>query len=237
MPILEIAIAASPLTQGDVLKGVDLFRTQIGETEAVHERSKAPFCMVLSRPCAVRHKAGILVAEISKYSQSVPKEVDTLLYVERFLRSLRNGGDSPDRFYLGEIPGEKGRFIANLDAVFTVCATEQSVLASKRIAALNRDFQRDLHVRLFNSVASLGFDDVDWLTDNDLDLVLTVGRRELSILGSQLADADAASARQAFGGQRSDESVRDKLRKQIDELEKSLAPYIKRRDERAAERA
>lgn len=80
----------------------------------------SPLCMVISRPCGIAHKDDLLVAEIVKYDQSVPKGVESFEQALDFLVAQRDGIVSPDRFYLGEIPGREGRFVARLDSLFTL---------------------------------------------------------------------------------------------------------------------
>ncbi len=120
MPIIESVQAENPITQGDVLQNVPLHRTSIADGATKSVQSKSPLCMVISRPCSIVHKPDLLVAEIVKYNQSVPKGVDSFELALDFLRTQRDGVSSPDCFYLGEIPGYDGRFVARLDALFTL---------------------------------------------------------------------------------------------------------------------
>ena len=104
MPILIEVSEDAPLNQGDILKGVSLFETDSDWAQGGGEarRMKSPVCMVLSRPCAVLHKPQMVVASIECVKGETPRGVDTLAKVKQFLEQLRDGFNSPDRFYLGQ---------------------------------------------------------------------------------------------------------------------------------------
>jgi hypothetical protein len=166
MPILELPRPDTPLTQGDILSGVQLFLTREGWTDTGGEpaRSPAKLCLVLSRPCVAAHKKQVVVAAIEKFPDNTPKGLDSFDKVLDFLTGLRDGGSSPDLFYLGQLPERTGRFCGRLDALFTIdvpadAQTRKAFLGERRLATLHPDFARDLHLRLFNAFASLGFDD------------------------------------------------------------------------------
>lgn len=232
MPIIESCHAKNPITQGDVLQHVPLHRTLIAEGEPKSVQSKSPLCMVISRPCGIAHKQDLLVAEIVKYNQSVPKGVETFKHALDFLRTQRDGVGSPDCFYLGEIPNNEGRFVARLDALFTLSVTDNSKLLDYRIATLNADFQRDLHLRVFNAIASLGFDDVDWLPTSDLEFLKQIGDRELANLNSQAADERAAKARQEFSSSNFSAKKLNELEQSFASLGSAMEPYVAKLAER-----
>lgn len=232
MPIIESVNADNPITQGDVLQNVPLHRTLIADGDPKSQQSKSPLCMVISRPCGIAHKQDLLVAEIVKYNQSVPKGVDTFKQALDFLKTQRDGVVSPDCFYLGEIPNHEGRFVARLDALFTLTVADKSKLLDYRIAALNSDFQRDLHLRVFNAIASLGFDDVDWLPTSDLDFLKQIGDRELANLNSQASDERANKARQEFSSGNFSEKKLNELVQSIALLESAMKPYMSKLSER-----
>jgi hypothetical protein len=87
-------------------------------------------------------------------------------------------------FYLGQLPGLGGRFAARFDMLHTIQLPasgpeRQSFVDARRIAVLHPDFVRDLHVRLFRAIATLGFDDHGWLSDSDLDWLVESGKSDL----------------------------------------------------------
>jgi len=236
MPIIESCHADNPITQGDVLQNVLLHRTLIADSDPKSVQSKSPLCMVISRPCGIAHKQDLLVAEIVKYNQSVPKGVETFKQALDFLRTQRDGVGSPDCFYLGEIPNHEGRFVARLDALFTLAIADKSKLLNYRIAALNVDFQRDLHLRVFNAIASLGFDDVDWLPTSDLKFLRQIGDRELADLNSQASDERATKARQEFSSSNFSDKKLNELEQSVASLESAMRPYVAMLAERQAQK-
>lgn len=232
MPIIELVDADAPLTQGDILTGIRLFATADGWLSEGGEAVKAgdKLCLVLSRPCVALHKERIVVAMISPYKGNVPTDVKSFDQLLAFLSATRDGTDSPDVFYLGEIPSQAGRHAARLDSLHTIqvpsdVAARASFLRERRIGRLSPDFARDLHLRLLRTFASLGFDDVAWLSDNDLEWVLKKGRSELAAAEVQLHEKDAASSQKSFeGGQFPASQVVDAQGK-VDELKARLAPF------------
>jgi hypothetical protein len=235
MPIIEPVHADAPIAQGDVLCEVPLHRTLIADGDPRNERSKSPLCMVISRPCNLMHKSDLLVAEIAKYSRSVPKDVCRFDQALDFLKTQRDGIASPDCFYLGEIPGRDGRFVAKLDALFTLSVPDKRNLLKYRIASLNLDFQRDLHLRVFNAIASLGFDDVDWLPTSDLEFLKQIGEGELADLESQAADERAVKARQEFNSSKFSDKKLAELEQSISSLRAVMEPYLAKLSERKRE--
>ena len=236
MPIIESVHVDDPITQGDVLQNVPLHRTLIADSEPRSVQSKSPLCMVISRPCGIAHKDDLLVAEIEKYDQSVPKGVESFAEALDYLQTQRDGTSSPDRFYLGEIPGKDGRYVARLDALFTLSVKDKANLLGFRIAGLNPDFQRDLHLRVFSAIASLGFDDVDWLPTADLEFLKTIGEGELAKLKSLAAAERASKAKQDFGSNRFDEKELFKLDRSIESLQAAMEPYMSKLSDRQAQK-
>src|SRR5947209_7123743 len=118
MPIIEPPDPQLPLSQGDVLKGVALFITRETWAEAGGEYKKTShrLCLVISRPCVVGHKPNAVVAAVEKMEDNVPRDVETFKDILDFLTDLRDAPDSPDVFYLGQVPGFDGRFGARLDS-------------------------------------------------------------------------------------------------------------------------
>lgn len=228
MPIIETPGDDAPLSQGDILYKVPLYRTVVTGGEAKEQRSKSPYSMVISRPCNLAHKSDLVIAEIAKFEQNVPKDLERFSQALDFLRTQRDGVVSPDCFYLGELPNEIGRFVARLDSLFTVSAASPKELVSFRLASLNVEFQRDLHVRVFNAFASLGFDDTDWLPTADLEFLKEIAEAEIAQLNGRLGEERAKRARQEFNAGKFSESEMQKLEKSIKLIETSVQPYLDR---------
>jgi hypothetical protein len=161
------------------------------------KKTKHKLCLILSLPCFVGHKPQAIVAAIEKMADSVPRGLDTFEDVLGFLTSLRDGTDSPDVFYLGQIPGFEGRFAARLDSLHTIQmpgeAEQEAFRIAKRIGHLHPDFVRDLHTRIFRAFATLGFDDECWMSTQDLHWLVSRGRTEQA-----QAQANAEAARTAL---------------------------------------
>jgi hypothetical protein len=184
MSIIEPHDPNRPLSQGDVLQGVSIFITKDSGAEWGGEARKTAhrLCLIISRPCVVGHKPNAIVAAIEKMADNVPREVVTFEDILGFLTDLRDGTDSPDVFYLGQISGYDGRFGARLDLLHTIqipAESEQRAFTdAKRIGHLQDEFARDLHTRLFRAFATLGFDDHRWMSTQDLNWLVSRGRRE-----------------------------------------------------------
>src|SRR5690348_10384076 len=137
MPIIEPARPGAPLTQGDILSGIALFATKGSWDEKGGQASVVKFelCLVLSRPCVAAHKKHVVVAAVAKFPDNVPKNLDTFEKVLDFLTGARDGGSSPDVFYLGQIPGRSRRFCARLDSFHTIEVPEAGVQRDQFMAA------------------------------------------------------------------------------------------------------
>src|SRR5262249_23901265 len=122
MPIIEPPDPNLPLSQGDVLKDVPLFITKETWADAGgdSERLAQKLCLMISRPCVVGHKPNAVVAAVEKYKDRVPKDVQTFEDVVNFLTDLRDAPDTPDVFYLGQLPNYEGRYCAKLDSLHTI---------------------------------------------------------------------------------------------------------------------
>src|SRR5262249_32576213 len=154
-------------------------------------------CMVLSRPCAAVHKAHVIVAAVQQFKSNQPKGVDDFDKLLSFMTGIRDGRTAPDTFYLGQLPGHTGRHAARFDSLHTIEIPDkpeeiQSFLKKCRIASLNLEFCRDLHVRIFNAFASLGFDDYGWFSTVDLKALVDQGLLDLANLEADLAKKVAA---------------------------------------------
>ena len=232
MPIIEGPEPGSPLSQGDILKDLDLFLTADGWGEKGGRPEKSPYhlCLVLSRPCVIEHKNTVIVASVEKLKDSPPRDANTFESVLSFLTRLRDGPESPDVFYLGQIPGMSGRFAARFDLLHTIRVPpagpeRQSFVNARRIAVLNHEFVRDLHVRLFRAVATLGFDDHRWLSGSDLEWLVDTGRAELLKAQSKTQELRAKKSSQQAQGGRFDPKELDVAEQAEQALRESLRPY------------
>lgn len=228
MPILNEVRGDAPLTQGDVLKDMPLFVTgqHWSGSDAPPTKVKSPLCLVLSRPCVAQHGEQIVVAEIGRNTAEPPKEAQGFRKVREYLVQIRDGLDTPDRFYLGQIPGfpGPGRYFARLDSLYTLkmppAEKLSGLLAGRRIATLNVDFRRDLHRRIFSAFASLGFDDYGWYSTEDLAWLVETGETELSELQTKIGAKKSQISRNVASGT-ADRNV--KLDEEVDSLEEQLA--------------
>ncbi len=229
MPIIEPPINNEPLNQGDMLRGVKLYMTANVDVLAGGESVpfKSDTCLVLSRPCVTAHKSSIVVAAVQKLANQTPSEIKSLKEALDFLTKLRDGVNSPDLFYLGQLIGKEteGRYVARLDSLHTIAFPQKpdarsAFIEKHRFARLNRDFSRDLHTRLFQSIASLGFEDVTWLSNPDLQYLIGMGNAEIKWLESE--KDRIAAAMQADGGKGNElQSVLSR----ISDIETRLNPY------------
>ncbi len=232
MPIIEIATLGSPLSQGDILKDINLFAT--GEvsnaSNGVVKKSPHHMCLVLTRPCGIEHKESVIVTGVEKLKDDVPRELDTLKKILSFLTNLRDGLNSPDVFYLGQLPTLPGRYGARFDDLHTiqippVGPDRQAFVDSKRIGALHPDFVRDLHARLFRAVASLGFDDYGWLSDSDLKWLVDCGQAELLHAQAETQVLKTQRSSQEAKGAHFDEKKLKDAESFEQKISESLRPY------------
>jgi hypothetical protein len=232
MPIIELSRIDSPLTQGDILSGVPLFVTREGSAEKEGEsvKSTAKLCLVLSRPCVTAHKKQVVVAAVEKYPDNTPRSLDSFDKVLAFLTGLRDGGWSPDLFYLGQLPEHTGRYCARLDALFTIeipadDKARQAFLTERRILTLHPDFARDLHLRLFNAFASLGFDDHAWPSTEDLQWLVAQGQADIAAAELALQQQQALQAPRDVDGTQFRENELTAAQRRRDNLVERVAPY------------
>lgn len=187
MPILIQPQLDAPLEQGDLLAGVHVAVASEGTAFL-----EGPcLALVLSRNCNALRDPDIVVAKVQHKSFQEIK-VTTLDECRRFLARIRDGRDAPDQFYLGELPGSKRRYVARLDSLHTIKlpADRQAFIAKHRTHRLDPAFLSDLHARIFAAFAPLGFDDHAWLSDDDLQLIISTGASEVASLRSELSAAE-----------------------------------------------
>lgn len=200
MPIIELVNDPStPLSQGDILKGVCLYSTKKswvnggGDPEATNRA----LSLVLSRPCIAMRDDWIVVASIEQYKNKPPAQFSSYEEAIDFFTAIRDGLTTPDQFYLGQITGRDGVFCARFNSLHTIqipkdgTPERQQFLAASRIAKLNVEFAHDLHLRLFRAFASLGFDDLRWFSTEDLRALVSVASRDDAKLKAELAEHQA----------------------------------------------
>lgn len=229
MPIVEPPVAGYPLDQGDILRGVTLFVTQKDGTTP--SATKFSLCLVISRPCVVAHKAQIVVVGVKSYSEAVPREIDNFDKVLDFMVSARDGVTTPDVFYLGQVPGQvAGRYCARLDSLHTIeipgpSEERQKFVDERRVAAMNPEFQRALHTRIFGSFASLGFDDHKWPSDTDLEWIVTQGKADIKKLEGDVEQFRATRSSHEAAGKEFQTDQLDKAEKKLTAMREKVAPY------------
>ncbi|MFO0677068.1 MAG: hypothetical protein U0169_11055 [Polyangiaceae bacterium] len=255
MPIVVRPVEGDALTQGDVLQGLPFATTASdGKLQA---DAKARFLLVISRPCKSLREPFVIVAPVHEWKLDLPQlrqqlegskkaadsEKVTLDRMRRFLAGVRDGGQQTDTFYLGDLEaGSEKRFAADLASLSTVHVPTDSIaraawVTQHRIARLDIEFARDLHARVFNTVARLGFDDYGWFADPDLEIMITEGEKDLAQLKSALADAQSAVQRKAASGDAVPKPMSDEVQKRdaaVKTAEEQLAPYVAEREKRRA---
>lgn len=240
MPIVETPHADWPLSQGDILTDVYLSATAKPWDVNGGVNAKAPFniCMVLSRPCVAAHKPQFIVAAVEKLKADPPKGAEGFDKVLSFMTGLRDGRTSPDQFYLGQLPGKTGRYAARFDSLHTVetpsTPSDMSAFLQKcRIATLAIEFCRDLHVRLFNAFASLGFDDHAWPSTPDLQWIVDQGMADLKALETEISKMHSAkSSIEAQGGKFAATPL-ENAQATCQEFKEKLGPYIHELEQRS----
>lgn len=195
MGLLTQPSTDAPLRQGDILKAVQLYETA-DDGDGAAPVENAAYMLVISRHCNAFRNPAVLVVAITEVKPAVFDELagKSLDSTRRALAALRDGDGSPDRFYIGPLPGhEPQRAFACLDQVYTIQApVESSVRSSwiseRRIAALTDEHRRHLHASLFLAFGREGFDDFNWWPDGDLRLAIAAGRRAVADAMQKQAD-------------------------------------------------
>ncbi|MSR56130.1 MAG: hypothetical protein EXS05_00415 [Planctomycetaceae bacterium] len=193
MPIIEPSKPWEPLCQGDLLKEVSLRSTRApwNADELSTSVLKHRLCIVISRPCVAMHANAVVVSAIEQYTHRKPTPFEDFDEAMQFYKDLRDGHSSPDLFYLGQVEGFEGSFCAHLDSLHTIDIPKvkpkrAEFIADRRIARLTPEFAKDLHLRIFRSYASLGFDDHSWLSTDDLTAVVGFGKRDVLKIATEI---------------------------------------------------
>jgi len=221
MPIIEPVGPEESLTQGDVLRGTNLYITTGCENGVGGVATERPVnvSVVLSRPCHAVRGESLVVVGVQRISDRAPAELKTFTQIRKFLEARRDGNTTPNLFYLGQIPGEEGQFCARFDALHTITVPTPEVkrknfISHYRIGRLNAEFARDFHLRMFRAFASLGFDDHSWMATADLEWLVKSGRAEI-------AAAEVGPAKAVAEG----DEIKAKHLKQLQDLKDSVELY------------
>jgi hypothetical protein len=203
MPVLESVPAEADLAQGDLLNGLEFHYSTIADGRPAKQNG-VWHGLVISRDCAALNRDVVLIAQVQVMTQNPfeglrsgdgeANEDAAATFFEdarSMMSSLRDGSLEPDRFYLGGLAGKPGRFVAQLDLItpFRVPPNDQlsAWVKEHRLGRLSPDFLRALPVRVHGSIARVGFDDHDWYSNEDLELLVLAGR-------AAIAKTDAAIA-------------------------------------------
>jgi hypothetical protein len=247
MAIVVPADPSAPLRQGDILTDVTIAVAEATAVEDVDIDGPGS-AMVISRHCNALRDPRIVVAKVEPRSLSNDglAELKTLDEWRRYFSGLRDGKESPDNFYLGElVDGSNRRYFAKLDSLHTLRIppvkpgdARAAFIAKHRIFHLHDAFVRDLHSRIFNAFAELGFDDYRWFIDSDLALVVKQGQAEIAKLRADVLTAEASLARDE--AETKDEKQLAGLRNNLKNLKETLAkreeallPYSAEQERRA----
>lgn len=233
MPIVEIAPSDSPFSQGDILKGITLYETaQSWDQGGEAGRLDVEYSLIISRPCVCAHKTRVIVAAVQKYRSDPPNDLNKLEQVLRFLTAARDGYRSTDLFYLGVLPGETGRWAARLDSLHLIEVPRNEPQRGDfareiRVAKLTNDFARDLHLRILGAFSSLGFDDVGWFVDEDLEWVVNEGNRIVHEKSAEVLARQSEVDRAAFGDRQASLKELEKAQKAQASAEAEVEPYAR----------
>lgn len=244
MPIIEAGVLnETPLSQGDILKGVRLSSTKWNDDGGEAQAGKQSLCLVLSRPCVAAHKDRIVVCAIEKYKNSPPAQFESFDEAREFYVEIRDGLRTPDLFYLGQIPNYEGSFCARFDLMHTIfippdgSPERTEFIRSTRVGRLNQEFAHDLHLRHVRAFASLGFDDHRWFSDDDLLALLTIAERDISRMQTELLEIQsklAVGSSQSIHQSQKEKLEKDakKLQEKIHQFDKEIRPFKDELDSR-----
>lgn len=242
MPIVLRPPEGDALTQGDILKGLSFAVATWDDKLQADLRAK--YLLVISRPCKSLRDEFVVVAPVvqSKLDLSQARqhmegkgERVTLDRMRRFLAGIRDGGQYTDSFYVGDLDeGSNKRFAADLSSFSTLRVPKDGAarlawIKEHRVWRLDLEFARDLHVRIFNSVARLGFDDYSWFATPDLEIMITEGQKEISQRQLALAEAQGAVQNKEGAGDNVAAQLRAHIatrQNELREAEEELAPYL-----------
>jgi hypothetical protein len=236
MPIVVPSEPTASLDQGDILVGVKLYLTS-SKDEFPSAKLGSEMALVMSRPCVAVNKKRVVVAVIEPFARELAKNFQPtdMKHLLRVVTEVRDA-DGSDVFYLGELPGlGHGRYQARLDSLVTIEVPVDSTARAQwtarvRKASLHPDFRRDLHTRLFLSIAKQGFDDHGWMSDADLDLVIQFGRSKVTeaehaVQAAEVAISTAHHIGSFAKAQQGLEGNLEKAKTTVLEARETVAPY------------
>jgi hypothetical protein len=236
MPIVEVLENQdAPLSQGDILTGLQLFVTNQASGAGRNVGAKG---LVISRPCLAVNNDWIVVSLVEQYKNKPPSSFESFEEARTFFTVARDGLSAPDHFYLGQLPGDEGCFCARLNLLQTIeipgvnqQEERRGFVQASRIGRLSQDFAHDLHLRIFRSYASLGFDDHGWYSTEDLRALVAVAERdesqkqtELYAIQAKLKMGQSQGYHHPSERKKNDEDER-KLSKALSNLRSQLQPY------------
>lgn len=249
MAIVVAPAEDSDLMQGDVLRDVPFLAVGIDGAPEVDR--KGQYVLVLSRPCKALRDDVVVVApvvpfplELAEIAKSGSSPAGGLERMRRLLSGLRDGikvGDFSDALYLGAFEdGATRRFAAQLTTLCTArvpteSGERKSWVNARRVGRLHVEFLRDLHTRLLLTFTRLGFDDYEWYSDADLDVMITAGEAEILHLRTELVASEQAVQHRQAADKPLPKDQKDNVERKrgdVAKAEKSLKPYLDERDRR-----
>jgi hypothetical protein len=240
MPILgPVPSGEVELAQGDLLADVYLCEANAvsGKPDLLPNVRHA---LVISRDCVGANKPRVVVAPVLEEKFDLERTDDVAKAYEALkkrLATLRDGGASPDRLYLGAWGDAPRRMAAHLDRLATLALPEDASaraawVAQHRRARLTDDFLRALPVRLFWAFGKVGFDDIAWYPTQDLQAIVYAGRARLSELETQLNTRSMEANTGATGDEKRNagldaavekaRAARDRMKAELDCYEREL---------------
>lgn len=245
MPIVERVSGEEPLSQGDLLRGLNFVSlTEGGDADL---STVATWGLVLSRPCNALRDPTVVVASVAQFPLDLKIEAAPGQELERMRRRLAGvrdgirGAEFSDSLYLGPIDSlyPTRRYAADLTRLMTVQvatdAKRQDWVRARRVWRLGEGFLRDLHTRLALTFTRPGHDDYEWYSDADLDIMITSGRRDSKALGAESDIAESAIQQREAANQ----DVKEQLRKELEKkqqaaarAEEQLQPYLQEKARR-----
>ncbi len=251
MPIVVKPKSSQALGQGDVLVGLPFVR--VGTGGNLEADVNVPFLMVVSRPCQALRESDVVVAAVREW----PLDLDAVMgcakqekgcpdldSMRRSLAAVRDGGAYSNRFYLGDLKaGTANRYAADLCMLETIRVPVDGAragwIAKHRIWCMDSEFARDLHVRIFNTYSRMGFDDQKWLSDPDLNRLISEGEGQLADAQRKWTDAKRAMQERESRNLPVPEKMQsdvERARKVCEQITDKLRPYQVEREARSSEK-
>ena len=96
-------------------------------------------------------------------------------------------------------------------------------LSARRALTLHPDFARDLHMRVFGAFASLGFDDHNWPSTEDLKWLVNQGQTDIAAATLAVRQFETQKASRGAEGTQFKESDLTTAQEKLDKLKERLA--------------